>query len=152
MKDQLATIILDNGSYKNIVSKAFVERLKLPTTPHPSPYHLGWVQQDGPRLLINQTCAITFAIGPFRDTVECDVSPLDCCDLLLGLLYQHQRNAPYDARRSTHQLLKDGKTYELTSTAKPLSRTATTQQLSLHKCLSITLLPLPINGNRFSTK
>ena len=44
IKDQLATIILDNESQKNLITRDFVQHMQLPTTPHPSPYHLGWVQ------------------------------------------------------------------------------------------------------------
>jgi hypothetical protein len=78
-------MIMDNGSQKNLVTQDLVNRLKLPKVPHPSPYHLGWVQKDGPRLLVNKRCVVTFSIGPFQYTVECDVSPLYCVDLLLGI-------------------------------------------------------------------
>eukprot|EP00253_Pinus_taeda_P008244 PITA_08244 len=70
IKHELATLILDNGSQKNLVSQDLVACLCLPTTPHPHPYQLGWVKKDGPRLTISQCCAVTFAIGPFRDTVH----------------------------------------------------------------------------------
>jgi hypothetical protein len=30
---------------------------------------------------------MTFVIFPFWDTAVCDVSPLDCAELLLGLAY-----------------------------------------------------------------
>ena len=80
-------MILYKGSQKNFISQTFVNRLQLPNTPHPSPYQLGWVQQDDPRILINKSCTVTFAIGPFRDTVDCDVSLLDCFYLLLKIPY-----------------------------------------------------------------
>ena len=38
IKHELATLILDNGSQKNLVSQDLVARLCLPTTPHPHPY------------------------------------------------------------------------------------------------------------------
>lgn len=92
-----------------------MNRLKLVTTPHPQPYQLGWVQKDGPHILVSQRCLVTFAIGQFKDTVLCDVSPLDCSDLLLGLPYQSQRNAVYLAKARQYKLTKDGRTYILTT-------------------------------------
>ena len=35
--------IVDNGSQKNLISVEVVKRLKLPTTPHPQPYNIGWL-------------------------------------------------------------------------------------------------------------
>lgn len=37
--------IIDNGSQKNLFSAEVVKRLKLPTTPHPQPYNIGWLSQ-----------------------------------------------------------------------------------------------------------
>jgi len=55
----------------------------LPFSSHPNPYHLGWVQKNGPRLLVSQCFLVTFEIVQFKDTDLCDVSPLDYIDLLL---------------------------------------------------------------------
>jgi hypothetical protein len=66
IKHELATLILDNGSQKNLITQDLVQCLQLPTTPHPEPYHLGWVQKEGPRLTVSRCCAVTFAIGPFE--------------------------------------------------------------------------------------
>jgi hypothetical protein len=46
IKTKLATLILDNGSQKNLISQDLVQHLQLPTTPHPDPYHLGWVKRE----------------------------------------------------------------------------------------------------------
>jgi hypothetical protein len=67
IKNDLATLILDNGSQRNLISQELVQHLQLPTTPHPDPYHLGWVQKGGPHITIARCCTITFTIGPFRD-------------------------------------------------------------------------------------
>jgi hypothetical protein len=116
IKNSLALLIMDNGSQKNLVSQDLVNHLKLVTTPHPQPYQLRWVQKDGPRLLVSQHCLVTFSIGQFKDIVLCDVSPLDCSDLLLGIPYQTQRNAIYMAKSHQYKLTKEGHTYILTAT------------------------------------
>jgi hypothetical protein len=124
IKHKLTTLILDNGSQKNLVSQDLVQHLQLPTTPHPDPYQLGWVQKGGPRITIARCCAITFSIGPFHDTVVCDVSPLDYVDLLLGLPYQQDRQAMYHAKSHQYNIQHEGHTYVLTSTphTSPLLR------------------------------
>ena len=88
IKQAMATLILDNGSQRNLVSQELVNKLHLPTHRHPSPYQLGWVNKDGPQILVKQHCTIIFTIGPLRDRVQCDVTTLDFVDLLLGLPYQ----------------------------------------------------------------
>jgi hypothetical protein len=44
IKHELATLIMDNGSQKNLVSQDLVQRVQLTTTPHPASYQLCWVQ------------------------------------------------------------------------------------------------------------
>ena len=75
IKNSLALLIMDNNNQKNLVSQELVNSLQLTITPHPKPYHLGWVKKDGPWLLVSQLCLVTFAIGVFQDNVLCDVSP-----------------------------------------------------------------------------
>ena len=48
----LATLTMDNGSQKNLVSQKLVNHLQLPTNPHPNLYQLSWVQMGGPRLTV----------------------------------------------------------------------------------------------------
>jgi len=58
-------LIIDNGIQNNLVAQDLVAHLQLPTTPHPSPYQLGWVHKDGPCLMVTQRCVVAFIIGPF---------------------------------------------------------------------------------------
>lgn len=136
---------MDNGSQKNLVSQELVNRLKLITSPHPQPYQLGWVQKEGPRILVSQSCLVTFAIGQFKDTVLCDVSPLDCADLLLGLPYQSHRNAVYLAKNNQYKLTKDGRTYILTTPSpKASDKEQKMPHVQLTHCTSLCLVrPIP---------
>ena len=117
IKKSLATLILDNGSHKNLVAQDLVQRIQFPTTPHLSPYQLGWVHQVGTHLIVTQHCVVTFSIRPFHDPIIYDMSPLDYVDLLLGIPYQEQRHAIYHAHSHQYHLTQNGCTYVLTSSS-----------------------------------
>jgi hypothetical protein len=53
IKHKFTNIILENDNQTNLVSQELVQHLQLPTTPHPDPYQLGWVQREGPRITIS---------------------------------------------------------------------------------------------------
>ena len=88
--------IVDNGSQKNLISAEVVKRLKLPTTPHPQPYNIRWLNQ-GWDLRVSQQCRLPYAIKPFKDEVLCDVAPLEVCDALLGQPYMWKRHVVYES-------------------------------------------------------
>ena len=75
--------IVDSGCQKNLISSEVVKRLKLPTTPHPQPYNIGWLSQ-GRDIRVSQKCRLPYSIKPFKDEVVCDVAPLEVCGVLLG--------------------------------------------------------------------
>ena len=35
-------------------------------------------------MLVTKQCVVNFSIRPFKDTVHCDVAPLDCSEIPLG--------------------------------------------------------------------
>ena len=77
-------VIIDNGSFKNAVSLAMVQKLKLEIIPHPNPYQLCWLQK-GNEIKVSKSCLVSFSIGKsYRDDVWSDVAPMDASHLLLG--------------------------------------------------------------------
>ncbi|CAA0822885.1 F-box associated ubiquitination effector family protein, partial [Striga hermonthica] len=81
---KVCRFIIDTGSCENVVAQEAVDRLKLSTEPHPHPYTLAWIQR-GNSITVDHRVLVQFSIGPkFRDTVWCDVVPMDACHLLLG--------------------------------------------------------------------
>jgi hypothetical protein len=141
IKNALALMIMDNGSRKNLVSQDLFNRLTLVTTTHPETYQLGWVQKDGPRLLVSKCCLVNFSIFQFKDTVLYDVSPLDCVDLLLGIPYQTQINAIYIAKSRQYKITKEGHTYILIATKpKPPSTKEQIPHGHLNQCVSLCLV------------
>ena len=57
-------------------------------------------------MLVTKQCAVTFAIRLFKDTVHCDVAPLDCSEIPLG-------------STTPTGFQKDEKVYKLTSSSLP---------------------------------
>jgi hypothetical protein len=81
-------MILDKRSQKNLMYHALVNKLQIPTTSHPFPYHLGWVKKvEGPCLLVYKCFVITFSIGYSHNTIECDMIPLNYYNLLFRIPY-----------------------------------------------------------------
>nr|GEW42301.1 putative nucleotidyltransferase, ribonuclease H [Tanacetum cinerariifolium] len=96
VKEKICYMIIDGGSCKNLVSKAFVKAFKLPTEPHPSPYQIGQIKK-GPVLIVTEICKVHLAIGKhYNELLTCDVVDMKACHVLLGRPWQHDVD-------STHQ-------------------------------------------------
>ena len=51
---------------------------------------------------IKNTVSVSFAIGPYKDTVECDVVPMTVCHMLLGRPWQFDKAAQHDGRTNIY--------------------------------------------------
>ena len=52
---------------------------------------------------------VEFQIGPYKDTIECDVVPMSVCHMLLGRPWQFHRCVKHNGRANTYQLNWHGK-------------------------------------------
>ncbi|GJV21908.1 putative nucleotidyltransferase, ribonuclease H, partial [Tanacetum coccineum] len=96
VKKKICYMIIDRGSYENLVSKALVKAFKLPTEPHPNPYQIGWIKK-GLALKVAEICKVPLAIGKhYNELVTCNVVDMEACHVLLGRPWQHDVD-------STHQ-------------------------------------------------
>jgi hypothetical protein len=91
IKDKLCRIIVDNGSCNNIASQELVDRLELKPRRHPSPYKMQWLNDCG-ALRVSHLLNVPFSVGKYNDHVECDVVPMQACQLLLGRPWLYDRD------------------------------------------------------------
>ena len=67
-----------------------VEKLNLQVVPHPKPYKLQWINEDG-ELVVDKQVKVKFFIGNYKDNVLCDVVPMEACHMLLGKPWQFDK-------------------------------------------------------------
>ncbi|XP_012487911.1 uncharacterized protein LOC105801125 [Gossypium raimondii] len=75
VQGKLCSVIIDGGSCTNVASTLMVEKLNLPTTKHPNPYKLQWLN-DGGELKVTKQVLVSFSIGKYSDEVLCAVVPM----------------------------------------------------------------------------
>ena len=83
VKNKVCSVIIDGGSCTNVASAILVDKLELPTSKHPRPYKLHWLNDSG-EVRMNKQVLIYFRIGKYEDESLCDVVLIQVGDLLLG--------------------------------------------------------------------
>jgi len=75
-------LIIDGGSYANVVSLSVIEKLGLQAMTHPHPYNIQWLNHSK-GLQVNSCCLISLSIGKnYKDELWCDVIPMDAYHIL----------------------------------------------------------------------
>ncbi|KAK1697600.1 hypothetical protein QYE76_014297 [Lolium multiflorum] len=105
-------VIIDGGSCHNLASTELCEKLNLTLRKHPHPYHIQWLSDKG-NVKIQHTVTVTFKIGPYEDTIECDVVPMTVCHMLLGRPWQYDKKAIHDGLSNTYTFKVNDKKFEL---------------------------------------
>jgi len=67
-----------------------VEKLNLQVVPHPKPYKLQWINEDG-ELTVDKQVKVKFSIGNYKGNVLCDIVPMEACHILLGRPWQFDK-------------------------------------------------------------
>jgi len=85
IQDKVCSLIIDGGSCTNVASSRLVSKLNLETKPHPRPYKLQWLSEDG-EIGVNKQVKIYFSIRNYHDSVLCDVVSMEASHVLLERL------------------------------------------------------------------
>ncbi|KAK1680976.1 hypothetical protein QYE76_041824 [Lolium multiflorum] len=68
-------VIIDGGSCRNLASKELCAKLKLKYLPHPHPYYIQWLSNNG-EMKVSHMVRVDFEIGPYKDSIDFDVVPM----------------------------------------------------------------------------
>jgi hypothetical protein len=102
IKNKKCVMIIDSGSWENVISEEAVRKLKLDTTDHTNPYKLWWVHK-GVEIQVNKRCHFQLTLGPYYTTmIYADVVPMDASHLILDRPWQYDNQAIYDGRKHTY--------------------------------------------------
>ncbi|XP_068489003.1 uncharacterized protein [Phaseolus vulgaris] len=93
--ENICSLIVDDGSCCNCCSTRLIEKLNLQVVPHPKPYNLQWINEDG-ELRVDKQVEIEFSIGNYKDNVLCDVVPMEACHILLGRPWQFDKKTSHN--------------------------------------------------------
>jgi hypothetical protein len=99
---KVCPLVIDGRSCENVVSQEAIDNLGFKTEEHPNPYKLSSLKKDG-EIKVTKRCLVHFQIGRSKkNVVSCDVAPMDVCHLLLGRLWQYDRDTCHNARTNTY--------------------------------------------------
>ncbi|XP_074293613.1 uncharacterized protein LOC141620709 [Silene latifolia] len=108
VNDRWCSLIIDGGSCTNAASSEMVSKLSLPTTDHPKPYALHWLD-DGSKVKLSRQVQVGLTMGLYQDEVLCDVIPMEACHILLGRPWQFDRDVVHRGRSNEYELLNKEK-------------------------------------------
>jgi hypothetical protein len=85
-----------------------VEKLALSTIPHPHPYYIRWLNNNG-KVKVTRLVRISFSIGSYHDLVECDVVPMEACHILLCRPWQFDTDCLHHGKSNQYSLMHNDK-------------------------------------------
>jgi hypothetical protein len=93
----------------NVISETAVERLKLKSEKHPSPYRISWVNEKN-LVSVKHRCLVQFSLGQeYVDEAWCDIIPITVCHMLLGRPWLYDRKVSYNGYINTYSFQYNGK-------------------------------------------
>ena len=118
VKGKICCFVNDSGCSANVVSEEAVRKLSLTKEAHPHPYRLLWMQ-TGAKVYVSHRTLISLSIGTFyKDTMYCDVAPMDVSHIILGRPWQYDREVIHNGKLNTHSFMFQGRKITLLPSPK----------------------------------
>ena len=105
-------MIIGGGSCTNVSNTTLAEKLGMPTSKHPQPYKLQWLN-DSSEVRVNKQVLISFPIGKYKDEVLCEVVPMQARHLLLGRPWNFDRKVKHDDFTNKYSFVHNQRTITL---------------------------------------
>ena len=105
-------VIIDGGSCHNLASEELMSKLQLVNMKHTHPCKVQWLS-DSRTIQVEHMVQVSFKIGAYEDTLECDVIPMSVYHLLLGRPWQFDRGVIHNGRTNHYSCKMKGKEYVL---------------------------------------
>lgn len=81
---KFCNIVIDSGSTENIISNKLVTTLNLKTSPHPTPFKVGWIKKGG-EAQVSAISTVPLSIGNiYKNHIICDILDKDVYHVSLG--------------------------------------------------------------------
>jgi len=94
-------LMIDVGSYANIIIKTTLEKMGLKDEPHPHQYNVNWV--DKTTQSITQHCQVPIRISSYQDRIWCDVLDIDVAYILLDRSWLYDLDMTSLGRSNTYE-------------------------------------------------
>nr|KYP32257.1 hypothetical protein KK1_047105 [Cajanus cajan] len=95
ISDKACSLLVDSGSCCDCCSTRLVEKLDLTLIPHPKPYQIHWLNEDGD-IIVDKQVKVNFSIGNYEYHVVCDIVPMEACHILLGRPWQFDKKTMHN--------------------------------------------------------
>ncbi|XP_010681930.2 uncharacterized protein LOC104896835 [Beta vulgaris subsp. vulgaris] len=106
--DYTCNVIIDSGSYTNVIASEVVSKLNLTTRTHPRPCKLSWLD-DSTGIRVKKQALVAFSIGGYKDELWVDVLSMSACHLLFGRPWQFDRKVIHDGDSNVYYVLVGSK-------------------------------------------
>ena len=121
MKKKVILAILDSGSQRNLVLASMAKDLGLYLEELPNPYEISGRNREESDP-VTHMCTFKFVITKdYIDKVTCDVVPMDCTNILLGVPFFIARKAIIIPYLGSCEIEKEGQTFILKLVLVPRS-------------------------------
>ncbi|GKA44864.1 putative nucleotidyltransferase, ribonuclease H [Tanacetum coccineum] len=105
---KVCIFVVDPGSCDNLIAEEAVQKLGLKTENRPKHFKLQWLKK-GTEVTVSKRVLVTFFMGTtYKDSVWCDMVPIDTYHLLLGRPWEYDRNTAHNGRADTYSFLFGG--------------------------------------------